>query len=97
LAGTVTWTTPRGGFFLWAAFPPAIDTDELNRGCAPKGVLYVPGSAFYVEHRRSQHVRLSFSAHAPDRIDLAVRRLAGATRDALSATASPGRDSAAAR
>jgi 2-aminoadipate transaminase len=100
LGDLVSWGSPRGGFFLWAAFPASIDVESLNRRCASKGVLYVPGSAFHVDARASQHARLAFSSHAVERLDVAIARLAEAVRETLSDPATgpgPASGSAAAR
>jgi len=93
----VSWQTPKGGFFLWASLPARIDTDSLLARAISHGVLYVPGSAFFVDARHDNHLRLSFSAPTCERIDLGIRRLAAAVRDELNARASgaPASDSEA--
>ena len=83
LDGLVTWPEPKGGFFLWASFGDAIDTDALLRRAIAHGVVFVPGSAFYVEPMHRDRARLSFSEQTPDRIETAVARLAGAVREEL--------------
>src|SRR5262249_16354078 len=77
------WPDPRGGFFLWATLPPAIDAETLIDHAVRHGVIYVAGSAFYVEPRDPNVIRLSFSAPTPARIDEGVARLAAAVREAL--------------
>src|SRR5206468_4050612 len=78
LGGVVSWPRPRGGFFLWAAFPETIDTDALLQRAIARGVVYVAGSAFFVDGRRGNLARLSFSAPSIERIDEGIRRLAAA-------------------
>jgi 2-aminoadipate transaminase len=98
LANLVSWPEPKGGFFLWACFA-GIDTDALLRRAVHHGVVFVPGSAFYVEPREADRARLSFSFPADDQIRTAVHRLAAAVRGELEATGSappaPAPDSAA--
>ena len=72
-------------------------------------VVFVPGSAFFVEGRGSKFARLSFSWPTPERIEIGVRRLAETVRDArgltdsttdrarAAASSAPQPDSAAAR
>jgi 2-aminoadipate transaminase len=79
----VSWTTPKGGFFLWAMFRDGLNTDVLLRRAISHGVLYVPGSAFYVDAHGGAEARLSFSAPTPERIETAINRLAAAAREAL--------------
>ena len=86
LDGHVIWPEPKGGFFLWASFGDAIDTDALLRQAIAHGVVFVPGSAFYVEPIHRDRARLSFSEQPPDRIETAVARLAGAVREELRGT-----------
>jgi len=95
LGDLVSWPAPKGGFFLWAALPESIDTDALLTRAVAHAVVYVAGSAFYVDGRRSHRLRLSFSAASPERIDLGIRRLAQALREELSATTSSAEVSAA--
>jgi 2-aminoadipate transaminase len=83
LGSHVTWPEPRGGFFLWASFGQGIDTDALLRRAIAHGVVFVPGSAFYVESRQLDRARLSFSAPPAAQIEAAVARLAGAVREEL--------------
>jgi 2-aminoadipate transaminase len=42
------------------------------------GVIFVVGSAFFVNGEGHSHLRLSFSAPAPERITIGVERLAAA-------------------
>ena len=47
-----------------------------------RGVIYVAGHAFFVNGQGHEFLRLSFSAPAPDRIELGVERLAAAIAEA---------------
>jgi 2-aminoadipate transaminase len=88
-AAEVTWPDPRGGFFLWAKLPEAIDADAMVPRAVQHGVIYVSGDAFFVNGSGRHFIRLSFSAPTPDRIDEGVRRLAAAIREELVARAEP--------
>ena len=77
----LTWPEPRGGFFLWATLPDAIDADQLLERAVRHGVVYVAGSAFFVNQRGGSQIRLSFSAPTHDQIREGVRRLADAIRE----------------
>ena len=48
LQGRVTWTSPRGGFFLWIELPPGVDDRELFDRAIEEKVSFVLGSAFFV-------------------------------------------------
>jgi 2-aminoadipate transaminase len=88
MKGLVTWPAPRGGFFLWASFGAGIDTDAMLERAIAHSVVYVAGSAFYVDGRSSPLARLSFSAASHQRIEEGIRRLAAALREARAATIS---------
>jgi 2-aminoadipate transaminase len=77
----VSWPEPKGGFFLWASFGDAIDTDGLLDRAVAHGVVYVAGSAFFVDGRHSRFARLAFSAASHERIEEGIRRLAAAVRE----------------
>ncbi|HET7221303.1 MAG TPA: PLP-dependent aminotransferase family protein [Vicinamibacterales bacterium] len=95
-AGDVTWPEPRGGFFLWAALPSALDAEAMVPRAVDHGVIYVSGDAFFVNGSGRQFIRLSFSAPTPERIEEGVRRLAATIREEL-ATRSAERRAPAAR
>jgi 2-aminoadipate transaminase len=88
LGDLVTWPAPKGGFFLWATFPDRVDTDALLARAIANRVVYVAGSAFYVDGRTCRQARLAFSASSAERIEEGIRRLAAAVREELAATAS---------
>jgi len=81
LGDLVSWPQPKGGFFLWASFASEVDTDALLDRAVAHGVVYVAGSAFFVDGRRSSFARLAFSAPSHERIEEGIRRLAKAVRE----------------
>ncbi|HEX2342560.1 MAG TPA: PLP-dependent aminotransferase family protein, partial [Vicinamibacterales bacterium] len=83
LGKSVSWPTPQGGFFLWATLPSGIDSDAMIPSAVERGVVYVAGTAFFVDGSGADRIRLSFSAPTPDRIDEGVKRLAVTIREAL--------------
>lgn len=85
LDGTLTWPTPKGGFFLWATLPAGLDADAMLARAVEHGVIYVAGEAFFVNGQGQNTLRLSFSAPTPERIREGVTRLAAAIRGELDA------------
>jgi len=84
LGDRLTWTEPKGGFFLWATLPEGYRDVALLDQCLSRGLIFVIGSAFYVDGRGHDKIRLSFSAPDTSRIREGVVRLA-----AVMSTASP--------
>jgi 2-aminoadipate transaminase len=74
-AGALSWAEPRGGFFLWARLPDGLHADRLLDRATAHGVIYVTGSAFFVDDKGHEFIRLSFSAPSEERIKEGVRRL----------------------
>jgi 2-aminoadipate transaminase len=77
LGERLTWPTPKGGFFLWAKLPAGVDDNALLERALAQRLVFVIGSAFYVDGTGHDRIRLSFSAPSPERIEEGVRRLAG--------------------
>ncbi|MET9019343.1 PLP-dependent aminotransferase family protein [Actinopolymorpha sp. NPDC004070] len=76
MPATTTWTTPRGGFFVWVTLPEGIDAKAMSPRAVTSRVAYVPGTAFYADGFGSQNMRLSYCLPPPERIREGVRRLA---------------------
>jgi 2-aminoadipate transaminase len=83
LGTTLTWPEPRGGFFLWAELPEGLDADALLARAIEQKVIFVVGTAFYVDGRGERRIRLSFSHPTAERLKEGVRRLAAAMKPAL--------------
>ena len=66
---------PSGGLSLWAELDAPLST-ALTMHAAPAGVIAVPGSRFGVDGTLERFLRIPF-AQPPDRLEEAVRRLAG--------------------
>jgi DNA-binding transcriptional MocR family regulator len=72
------FTQPQGGISLWAELDAPLST-QLTMLAIPLGVAVVPGSRFGVDGTLERFLRIPF-ALPPDRLDLAVVRLAAAWR-----------------
>jgi 2-aminoadipate transaminase len=80
LGNALTWPEPKGGFFVWATLPERYSDVELLDQSLAHGLIFVIGSAFYVDGSGHDKIRLSFSAPDVERIHEGVRRLAAAMR-----------------
>jgi 2-aminoadipate transaminase len=89
LADDIHGPDPRGGFFLWATLPQAIDADHMLDRAVQHGVVYVAGSAFFVNNGGRNLIRLSFSAPSHERLREGAARLASAIREELAVPAGP--------
>lgn len=78
LNGILTWPQPRGGFFLWAQLPASLDSQTVLTRSLEHGVIFVVGSAFFVDGSGRQYMRLAFSLPTAAQIDEGVTRLSAA-------------------
>ena len=85
LGDVLTWPAPKGGFFLWPELPAGFDGDVLLERAIEEKVIFVAGSAFYVDGAGQRRIRLSFSHPTPGRLEEGVRRLAAALKPAAAA------------
>ena len=69
------WTRPQGGFFSWLTLPDGVDSAELARRAAERGVGIVPGVPFFPDGRGADAARLSFSLVSEALIDDGIERL----------------------
>jgi 2-aminoadipate transaminase len=88
LGDRLRWPAPRGGFFLWATLRDGGDDQSLLARALEHRLVFVTGSAFYVDGTGHDRIRLSFSVAAPERIREGVRRLAEAMKS-MTVGASP--------
>jgi 2-aminoadipate transaminase len=74
----VTWTRPRGGFFVWLTLPEGMNVGPLQKAARQRGVLFVPGTGFFASGGGERNLRLAFSFVPPDEIEQGVAILAQA-------------------
>jgi 2-aminoadipate transaminase len=78
MPNNVHWTHPEGGMFIWVAFDPSLNTDELFKKAVEKKVAFIPGSKFYSKGTmKSNELRLNFSYSSEEQIWEGIKRLAG--------------------
>jgi Transcriptional regulators containing a DNA-binding HTH domain and an aminotransferase domain (MocR family) and their eukaryotic orthologs len=70
-----TWTIPSGGFNLWVTLPPLINERDFYLQAIEHGIGIAPGAAFYTQSPSRAHMRLSFGAHTPARIEQGMETL----------------------
>ena len=78
LGDRLRWSAPKGGFFLWATLPEGYDDLTLLSRALDERLVFVTGSAFYVDGAGHNRIRLSFSASTEEQIQEGARRLAAA-------------------
>ncbi|MBA4179608.1 MAG: PLP-dependent aminotransferase family protein [Anaerolinea sp.] len=67
------FTRPEGGMFVWVEAAKGMDMERLYHRCVERGVAFVPGKFFYVDHEDGLDTfRMNFTAADPETIDRAV-------------------------
>jgi len=69
------WTKPDGGMFIWATLPKKTDTKKIFPEAIKEKVAYVPGSAFFVNGKGQNTMRLNFSNADDKMIEIGINRL----------------------
>jgi 2-aminoadipate transaminase len=81
-----TWTTPKGGFFIWVTLPEGVDAVDMVGTARENLVDYIPGPSFYSDGSGRSSLRLSFSNVSEDEINTGIARLAATVKAAMPAT-----------
>ncbi len=89
LDGSVSWTRPKGGMFVWLSVPEGVDLGTKGAvlaRCLEQGVLYIPGSfAFPGEPGPvpTNFARICFGVPSETDLIEGVRRLAAALAECM--------------
>ncbi len=70
-----TCTRPDGGMFVWATLPPQLSAMELFEHAVQEGVVFVPGTPFFVDGGGTHNMRLNFSNADDGKIEEGIARL----------------------
>ncbi|MBN1307063.1 MAG: PLP-dependent aminotransferase family protein [Chitinispirillaceae bacterium] len=76
----VSWTTPKGGFYVWVTLPPTIDSTEVLSRSMAEGAAFVIGSAFDPHGVRNNTFRLAFSYTPEEKIEKGIAIIADAIK-----------------
>lgn len=79
----VRFTKPGGGMFLWLNLPEGIDAAELVNRTMKKGVVFVPGSSFFVSLNGQSNVRMNFSNASSDKMEEGIRVIAAELKELI--------------
>lgn len=79
----VTWTTPKGGFFIWVMLPENVNASTVFAESLKKGAAFVTGNAFDPQGKRNNCFRLAFSHTAEENIETGIRYIADAIRSVM--------------
>jgi 2-aminoadipate transaminase len=79
----VTWTHPRGGFFVWLTLPAPLLARRVIAAAEQRGVTCLPGDLFFAENGGERNLRLAFSYLPPEDITHGIAALGETVRPFL--------------
>jgi 2-aminoadipate transaminase len=80
----VSWTHPRGGFFLWLSLPAHIQAHEIRQAALQQGLSVSAGDGFFIDPTDgTHHLRLTYSCASPADIQTGIQLLARLIRERL--------------
>jgi DNA-binding transcriptional MocR family regulator len=79
----VTFTRPKGGFYIWITMPQHIDATAVFNSSLKKGAAFVIGNAFDPEGRRNNSLRLAFSQTPEEKLEEGITIICDAIRQSM--------------
>ena len=74
--GSVTWTTPQGGLYVWVKFPEGTDLAAVQEQSYQEGVGYYNGTQFSPSGQGANYVRLCFGHPSAETVYEGIGELA---------------------
>lgn len=81
LPENVTFTAPRGGFYIWLHLPAGVDSTDILKRAIEKGVVFVSGKTFDPEGVINNTMRLSFCNSSVENINEGIPLVAEAIKN----------------
>ena len=85
LPDEVTFTAPRGGFYIWLQLPEGVDSTEILQIAIEKGVVFVSGKTFDPHGVKNNFIRLSYCNTSVEKINEGVPIVVSAIKEVLDA------------
>ena len=79
----VTFTVPRGGFYIWLQLPKGVDVTNILKKGIEKGAVAVSGKTFDPQGISNHHIRLSFCTTPVERIWEGIPMIVDAIKEEL--------------
>ena len=79
----VTWTHPRGGFYIWVTLPEYLDSLDVLKESIDNGAVFVVGKTFDPLGQRNNCFRISFCTTPEEKIARGVEIVARAVKSRL--------------
>ncbi|WP_276330744.1 aminotransferase class I/II-fold pyridoxal phosphate-dependent enzyme [Vagococcus bubulae] len=79
----VSYTKPDGGMFIWVTLPEYLDAFDILDKAKKNGVIFVPGSEFYIDGKGKNTMRLNFTNSTESEIRKGINCLSNIIKEVL--------------
>ncbi len=79
----VSWTKPKGGFYIWVTLPKEVDAMRMLDSALENKVTYVIGSGTFADGSGKNTFRISFCHETEDIIDEGIKRLGNTVKQTI--------------
>ncbi|MEA4983455.1 MAG: PLP-dependent aminotransferase family protein [Paludibacter sp.] len=83
LPENISFTAPRGGFYIWLHLPEKLDSTEILKRAIDKGVVFVSGKTFDPHGIINNTMRLSFCNTSAEKINEGIPLVAEAIKEEM--------------
>ncbi len=80
---SITWTRPKGGFYVWVTMPENMDSSKVLMKSIEMGAAFVIGNAFDPLGTRNNSFRLAYSYTPEEKIEEGIEIIANAVKSML--------------
>ena len=77
----VSFTEPRGGFYIWLTLPEKANATEILKLSINKGAVFIVGQTFDPEGVRNNTIRISYCNTSVDKINKGIKIVSDAIRE----------------
>lgn len=79
----ITWTNPKGGFYVWVTMPADMDSSKVLMKSIEMGAAFVIGNAFDPLGTRNNSFRLAFSYTPEEKIENGIKIIASVIKSMM--------------
>lgn len=79
----ISWTKPKGGFYVWVTMPKNMDSSKVLMKSIEMGAAFVIGNAFDPMGTRNNSFRLAFSYTAEEKIEEGIKIIADSIKSMM--------------
>jgi DNA-binding transcriptional MocR family regulator len=79
----ITWTTPKGGFYIWVTLPVHLDASDVMQTSLNDGAVFIVGKTFDPDGKRNNCFRIAYSQTPLENIEPGIKIISEAVKKHL--------------